>query len=75
MSASSTTVSTHHHSAFADLAFGNGLGFLLWEQRRLRRADQYRRSVGSHSPFVLLRQRHQPALGRADQWRLTGTPE
>ena len=75
MSVPSSTASTHHHSAFADLAFGNGLGFLLWEQRRLRRADQYRRPVGSHSPFVSLRQRHQPALGRAQQWPLAGTPE
>ena len=72
MSASSSTASTHYHSAFADLAFGNGLGFLLWEQRRLRRADRHRRPVGRHSPFVSLRQRTQPALGRAQQWPLAG---
>jgi len=73
MSAFSSTASTHHHAALADLAFGNGLGFLLWEQRRLRRADRHRRPVGSPSPFVSLRQRTQPALGRAHQWPLTGT--
>jgi hypothetical protein len=67
MSAPSSTASTQHHSAFADLAFGNGLGFLLWEQRRLRRAYRHRRSVGMHSPFVSLRQRTQPAMGRVHQ--------
>jgi hypothetical protein len=75
MFASSSTASTHHHSAFADLAFGNGLGVLLWEQRRLRRVDRHRRPVGSRSPFVSLRQRNQPTLPQAHQWPLAGTPE
>jgi hypothetical protein len=75
MSAPSSTTFTHHHAAFPDLAFGNGLGFLLWEQRRLHRADRHLRPVGNPSPFVSLRQRTQPAIDRALRWLLAGTRE
>ena len=45
----------------AGLAFWNGLGLLLCEQRRLRRADPRRQPNRALSPFVSLRRRAQAA--------------
>jgi hypothetical protein len=44
-----------------NLSFGNGLGLLLSEQRRLRSTHPYARCVRASSPFVSLRQRVQAA--------------
>jgi hypothetical protein len=75
MSAPSSTAFTHHHAPLTDLAFGNGLGLLLWEQRRLRRVSRHQRPSGSDSPFVSLRQCTHPAVSRADEWPLVATGE
>jgi hypothetical protein len=45
----------------ADPTFWNGLGVLLYEQRRLRRADPRRRLDRALSPFASLRRRVQAA--------------
>ena len=45
----------------AGLAFWNGLGLLLHEQRRLRRMDPRRQSDRTLSSFVSLRRRVQVA--------------
>jgi hypothetical protein len=75
MSALSSTAFTHQHAELTDLAFGNGLGLLLWEQRRLRRASRHQRAIGSDSPLVSLRQRVHPAINRAQAWPLVETGE
>jgi hypothetical protein len=75
MSALSSTAFTHHHGALTDLAFGNGLGFLLWEQRRLRRVSRQQRPIDSASPFNSLCQRTHPAVSRAHEWPVVETAE
>ena len=48
--------------------FGNGLGLLLYEQRRLRRANPRQQPRRALSPFASLRQRVQEPRPSAEFW-------
>jgi hypothetical protein len=60
MSASSAI--TRFEPVSSGPTFGNGLGLLLHEQRRLRRSDPRRPPGRALSPFASLRRRVQAAL-------------
>ena len=53
----SAPAAIHFDQQPASLTFWNGLGVLLYEQRRLRRADPRRQTGGTLSPFASLRRR------------------